>query len=190
MNEFAPGPGPYDFDEVEPVGSFIDFGHLLLPTPPADLKVSLECEETSGKGMAVTLEASDFVLQVSVFSATKSGGEWNEVMQQLEQSIAAQGGLTRRDHSGIGITLYVATPTVNEDASTSVREMRVLGFEGNRWLLRGILTGAAVNDLVVATEAEALFRSWIVRRGDEPLPPLELLELSRPPQTPPPLRNF
>ncbi len=190
MDEFAPGPGPYDFEEVEPVGSFIDFGHLLLPTPPTDLKVSLECEENTGKGMAVTLESDAFTLQVSVFSATKSGGEWNEVMQQLEQSIAAQGGQTRRDHSALGLTLYVATPTVNEDGSTATKEMRVLGFEGNRWFLRGLLTGAAVNDLVLATEAEALFRSWIVRRGDSPMPPLELLELSRPPQTPPPLRNF
>jgi hypothetical protein len=56
----------------------------------------------------------------------------------------------------------------------------MFGFSGDRWLLRGVISGSAISDLESKTELENVFRGIVVRRGEVPLPPRELLPLALP----------
>jgi hypothetical protein len=56
----------------------------------------------------------------------------------------------------------------------------MFGFSGDRWLLRGVISGSAVSELESKNELEGVFRGIVIRRGQVPLPPRELLPLSLP----------
>jgi hypothetical protein len=56
----------------------------------------------------------------------------------------------------------------------------MFGFNGDRWLLRGTISGAAISDLNQRLELEDVFRGLVVRRGETPFPPREILPLSLP----------
>jgi hypothetical protein len=56
----------------------------------------------------------------------------------------------------------------------------MFGFSGDRWLLRGTISGAAISDLEQKSELEDVFRGIVVKRGETPLPPREVLPLELP----------
>jgi hypothetical protein len=58
--------------------------------------------------------------------------------------------------------------------------VRFLGVDGPRWFLRGVVQGAALQDPEQARAIEEIFAGVVVVRGDSPMPPRELLELSLP----------
>ena len=62
-----------------------------------------------------------------------------------------------------------------------------LGVDGPRWLLRGVIMGKATVDAGARARIDQLFRETVVVRGDQPMPPSELLVLTMPagvPQAP------
>ena len=56
----------------------------------------------------------------------------------------------------------------------------MFGVDGNRWLLRGSISGESMNDIEVKSFLEDMFKGLVVRRGEIPLPPRELLPLNLP----------
>jgi hypothetical protein len=56
----------------------------------------------------------------------------------------------------------------------------MFGVDGDRWLLRGTISGSALTDLAAKSELEDIFKGMVVNRGEVPLPPRELLPLSLP----------
>ena len=58
--------------------------------------------------------------------------------------------------------------------------MRIIGVDGPRWMLQGLIGGRAATDEEQAAAAIDLFRSTVVCRGVEPMPPRELIPLSAP----------
>src|SRR3954462_10683400 len=58
--------------------------------------------------------------------------------------------------------------------------VRFIGVDGPRWFLRGVLSGAALEDPEQARVMETVFQHIVVVRGDDPVPPRELLELPPP----------
>ena len=57
---------------------------------------------------------------------------------------------------------------------------RFIGVDGPRWFLRGVLGGEAAVDRDAAAGLEALFRQIVVVRGENPMPPRDLLQLRLP----------
>jgi hypothetical protein len=88
--EYLPD-GPFDSSQVELNESFIDFGSILVPKSIPDMTVRVEVEETSGRLVAVSLEVENSILQISAFSAPKTMPIWNEVADQLHESLTSQG---------------------------------------------------------------------------------------------------
>jgi hypothetical protein len=58
--------------------------------------------------------------------------------------------------------------------------VRFIGVDGPRWFLRGVLSGAALEESEQAAIMEQVFQQIVVVRGDAPMPPRELLELTLP----------
>jgi hypothetical protein len=72
-------------------------------------------------------------------------------------------------------------PLIDDQGSTvGHRYARFIGVDGPRWFLRGMIGGAAIHDPASASQIETLFKSVVVDRGSEPVPPRDLLALHLP----------
>ena len=59
-------------------------------------------------------------------------------------------------------------------------DLRFVGVDGPRWFLRVVVNGPAAADDAQMAPVLSFVRSIVVRRGDEPRPPREVLELTAP----------
>ena len=166
--------GPHDSSEVPSTLGYLSFGSILMPTIEG-VSVRAEVDEATNAIVAVSFEHNESVLQVSVFSAAKSEQLWPEIYQQLIDTISSTGGKVSESFGGFGKQIEAVVV-----ANGVTREVRFIGFDGPRWFLRGAITGPALVDANAAMNMEDIFRSLVIDRGSEPLPPREPLPLKVP----------
>lgn len=169
--------GPFDISEVSAVQPFIDLGAIKV-TPRTGLQLRLDIEETTKRLVAATFEIDGSTLQVQVFAAPRSEGLWNEIREQVAEQVIKQGGSAEYVVGPFGPEVRAAVPT----ADGSQRPVRFIGVDGPTWFLRGVVSGPAASSTSRASIVEDVFRSIVVNRGTEPMPPRELLTLRVPPQ--------
>ncbi len=174
-----PVTGPFDASQISDRTHYVDFGRILVPAVDPNLVIKGEMEQDTQRLVAITLEVANSVLQVSVFTAASSEEVWPEVRAQLSSSLAGQGASVEETHSTLGACLLVHLPA-SEETGQPARRIKFVGFDGPRWFLRGSITGAAITDPAANGTIETLFRSLVVDRGNEPMPPRELLSLALP----------
>lgn len=180
--DFRLGKGPLDIDEVDSRDGYVDLGALLIA--PADgLQLRLEVEEATQRVVAVTMDLAGSSLQLQAFAAPRSEGLWDEIREQINQSVASQGGETEEISGVFGTELVAKLPAEAADGSKGFRAARFMGVDGPRWFLRGVIGGQAALDRDAAAGLEELFRRVVVVRGDNPMPPRELLQLRLPKDT-------
>jgi hypothetical protein len=180
--------GPFDESEISTRDGYVDLGALLI-TPSEGLQLRLEVEEATQRVVAVTLDLNGSSLQLQAFAAPKSEGLWDEIREQIGQSVGVQGGQVEEVEGAFGTELVAKLPAGLPDGSQGYRVARFIGVDGPRWFLRGVLGGAAALERAAAEPLEALFRKVVVIRGDSPMPPRDLLQLRLPKDataTPPP----
>lgn len=173
-------PVPRDVSELESRKGYLDFGALLLPALKGQ-KVRLDIDQKTKRVVSLTIAVGQASIQVQAFSAPKSGGIWEDVRSQIEESVLKQKGRVRHLEGRFGTELHARVPTVLKDGRQGWRAARFIGFEGQRWFLRGVIGGRGAIDRKASAGVEALFAHIAVNRGDEPRPPRELLPL-RPPK--------
>ncbi|PNI07980.1 DUF3710 domain-containing protein [Arthrobacter sp. AFG7.2] len=180
--------GPFDESEITSRDGYVDLGALLI-TPSEGLQLRLEVEEATQRVVAVTLDLNGSSLQLQAFAAPKTEGLWDEIREQIGQSVGAQGGQVEEIEGGFGTELVAKLPAGLPDGSQGYRVARFVGIDGPRWFLRGVLGGPAALERAAAEPLEALFRQVVVIRGGSPMPPRDLLQLRLPKDTattPPP----
>lgn len=171
--------GPFDESEVTGRDGYVDLGALLV-APSEGLQLRLEVEEATQRVVAVTLDLNGSSLQLQAFAAPKTEGLWDEIRAQIGQSVGAQGGQVEEIDGPFGTELVAKLPAAAADGSQGYRVARFVGVDGPRWFLRGVLGGAAALERTAAEPLEALFRQVVVVRGDNPMPPRDLLQLRLP----------
>lgn len=171
--------GPFDVSEISSRDGYVDLGALLV-APSEGLQLRLEVEEATQRVVAVTMDLNGSSLQLQAFAAPKSDGLWDEIREQIGQSVGSQGGQVEEVQGGFGAELIAKLPAGAADGSQGYRVARFIGVDGPRWFLRGVLGGAAAMDAESAAPLEALFRQIVVIRGDSPMPPRDLLQLRLP----------
>ena len=171
--------GPWDIDEVEDRDGYVDLGALLI-APTEGLQLRLEVEEATQRVVAVTMDLGGSSLQLQAFAAPRSEGLWEEIREQISQSVASQGGESEEIEGAFGIELVAKLPAEAADGGRGYRAARFMGVDGPRWFLRGVLGGAAALEREAAAPLEDLFRQVVVVRGGNPMPPRELLQLRLP----------
>lgn len=171
--------GPFDVEEVESTKGYLDFGALLIPAGK-DQKVRLDIDQKTRRVVALTIAAGQASIQVQPFSAPKSGGTWDEVREQIQDSVVQQKGKVKQVDGRFGKEVAARVPTTLKDGRSGWRVARFIGFEGPRWFLRGVVGGRGAIDPKAAREVEELFARIVVVRGEEPMPPRELLPLNPP----------
>ncbi|MEQ4518289.1 DUF3710 domain-containing protein [Pseudarthrobacter sp. B907] len=171
------GSGPYDASEIDNQDGYVDLGALLI-APREGLQLRLEVEEATQRVVAVTMDLEGSSLQLQAFAAPRSEGLWDEIREQIGQSVGSQGGQVDEIEGHFGIELVAKLPA--GDGSEGYRVARFIGVDGPRWFLRGVLGGEAALDRNAAAGLEDLFRQIVVVRGENPMPPRDLLQLRLP----------
>ncbi|GAB3249966.1 DUF3710 domain-containing protein [Arthrobacter pigmenti] len=171
--------GPYDEEDIESRDGYVDLGCLLVP-PTEGLQLRLEVEERTKRVVALTLDLHGSSLQMQAFAAPRSEGLWDEIRGQIASSVGSQGGTVEEVEGRFGQEVVAKLPAETADGKRGFRVARFIGVDGSRWFLRGVFGGDAALDREKAEGLERLFRSVVVIRGENPLPPRDLLSLRLP----------
>lgn len=167
--------GPFDESDPNAPTDLAEFGSIAF-VPNPRVAVRAEIEEGTGRMVALSFDYLDSTLQVQAFAAPKGESLWEEVLGDITANLESQ-GISLEKHLGpFGTEIYAHVP-INADA---LKPVRMFGLSGDRWLLRGVISGSAVTEQGAKDELESVFRGIVVRRGQVPLPPRELLPLSLP----------
>jgi Protein of unknown function (DUF3710) len=193
--------GPWDADaDTVPEMERVDFGAIQVPIGEGiEIQVNVDAVEQDDEGnpvggriVGITVVHGDSGLQVQPFAAPKKSGIWDEVRRETAEEIKQAKGETQEAEGPFGTELHGMVPVeipdeMRDQVPAEIAEqgfgwqpVRFLGVDGPRWFLRGVLQGAALEDAEQARKMEEIFQHIVVVRGDAPMPPRELLELSLP----------
>lgn len=170
--------GPFDAAEVPSMRPYVDLGGVKV-APREGLQLRLEVDERAGRVVAVSLEYAESLLQVQAFAAPKSSGLWHRVRGEVTQQMTSQGARTAEESGPLGPELVVQSQAP-ADQGGGTRVVRFIAVDGPRWMLRGVIMGKAAVDAAARERVIDLFREIVVVRGDQPMPPSELLPLRVP----------
>jgi hypothetical protein len=123
----------------------------------------------------VVLVHGDSALQLGVFAAPRNEGIWDEVRDEIRKSLADDGVSAEEQHGDYGTELRARVRT--PDGST---DLRFVGVDGPRWMVRGVYQGPAAIDAQAAPPLVACMRGLVVNRGSEAKPVREPLMLRLP----------
>lgn len=169
--------GPFDASEVPAMRPYVDLGGVKV-APREGLQLRLEVEERTKRVVAVSLDFQGSLLQVQAFAAPKSTGLWHAARREIAQQAVTQGGSAVEETGPLGTELLVNTPVAGDPPGERVA--RFIAVDGPRWMLRGAVMGRAAVDSTARADMIDLFREIVVVRGDQPMPPSELLPLRVP----------
>ena len=185
-DQFDRSEGPYDLSEVEEPDAVaadrLDLGALQLPLIEG-LEVRVEMDPETQQPLAVTLVLDEGALQVRVFAAPKSGGGWKQARDEVRSSISGDGGVIDEATGTFGTELHTTAYFKDDAGNEQPQRMRFVGIDGPRWMLQGVILGEGA-DPDRAAPIEAVLRSLVVARGDDPMPPGAPLTIALPEQVP------
>jgi hypothetical protein len=169
--------GPWDVADAHPELPRVDLGSLLVPVLEGT-DIQLVFAEQHGAWVTVRHQLSE--MQLQAFAAPKRSGLWDEVRGEIATEIAGTGGQSAEREGPFGTELLAQVPAEPGQPASGVRPLRFAGVDGPRWFLRALFAGAAAGDPAAAAPLEAIFSQVVVVRGDQPMPPRDLLELRLP----------
>lgn len=179
--------GPWDSEEDFPEAKRMDLGSMLVPMEQGtEIQVNV-AQDAQGKQkiIGVTLVRGKSALQVQPFAAPKSSGLWDEMREELREQVTKQGGKAEEHDGTFGPELKALIPVKGrktEDGRQLAQRVRFIGVDGPRWVLRGVIRGDGASKPETMAEIEQLFAGIVVVRGDQPVPPSELLPITVPKQ--------
>lgn len=173
--------GPWDASERSPGddAGYVDLGPLKVRVR-VGLDIQMPTDSDGGEIGSVVLVTDDAALELRAFAATRSGGLWDEVRDDLIIEVERLGGECDQVEGLFGPELRVRVPVDLPDGEKGFQPSRIVGIEGPRWLLRATFLGAAglePSDEGVLMDA---LKDVIVDRGAEPRIPRESLLLTLP----------
>lgn len=182
VEEAAPVPGPKDRSAVPGLDGRLDLGSIWLRGVPG-MELRLEVDEPRQKVIAAQLVMGDSQMQVQAFAAPRSAGIWDEIRDEIAQSLATGGGTAEEVEGRLGPELHVRVPSKAANGRTVFSPVRFVGVDGPRWFFRGVMSGRAAIDAGAAEPFFGLLDEIVVVRGDAPMAPREVLALQLPKQT-------
>ena len=172
--------GPFDVSQVEGDGiDRADLGSVLVPAI-ADRELRLQVDEKSGQVRAVMLAGSDGACEFQAFAAPRNGDLWSEVRPQIAADMERRGGQATEREGRWGTELVCQMPVQRPDGTTATQPSRVIGVNGERWMLRASFLGRPAVDPDSAPEWEDALAQIVVRRGDQAMPVGEPLPVTLP----------
>ncbi len=172
--------GPFDVSQVEGDGiDRADLGSVLVPAI-ADRELRLQVDEQSGQVRAVMLAGSDGACEFQAFAAPRNGDLWSEVRPQIAADMERRGGQATERDGRWGTELVCQMPVQRPDGTTATQPSRVIGINGERWMLRASFLGRPAVDPDSAPDWEDALAQIVVRRGEQAMPVGEPLPVTLP----------
>jgi hypothetical protein len=165
--------GPYDVTDAPDGVERLDLGSLLIPAMPG-VEVRVQANP-DGQVQQVVLVAGENALQLGVFAAPRTEGIWDEVREEIRQQLAGDGVAAEEIDGAHGLELRARVQTPE-----GVTDIRFLGVDGPRWMVRGVYQGPAAVDPDQAGPLAACLEGLVVDRGGEAMPVREALPLRLP----------
>ena len=176
----APASGPFDVAQVEGDGiDRADLGSVLVPAI-ADRELRLQVDEQSGLVRAVMLAGSDGACEFQAFAAPRNGDLWSTVRPQIAEDMVKRGGQATEREGRWGTELVCQMPVKRPDGTQTTQPSRIIGINGDRWMLRASLLGRPALDPDNTTEWEDALAQVVVRRGEHAMPVGEPLPVRLP----------
>ncbi|MBX6354965.1 MAG: DUF3710 domain-containing protein [Micromonosporaceae bacterium] len=165
--------GPYDITEAPRGVQRLDLGSLQIPAVDGvEIRVQADPDGTIQQ---VVLVHGESALQLGVFAAPRSEGIWDEVRDEIRQSLIADGAKPSELPGEYGQELLARVRT--PDGGT---DLRFVGIDGPRWMVRGVFQGRAAVDPSAAGPLLECLHGLVVDRGPEAKPVREPLRLRLP----------
>jgi hypothetical protein len=165
--------GPYDIDEVSGDVEGLDLGSLHVPVPPGvELRVQADPD---GQIQQVLLASGESVLQLGVFAAPRTEGIWDEVRDDIRKQLFSDGVAAEETSGEYGIELRARVRTPE-----GLADIRFVGVDGPRWMVRAVYQGPAATDPAAAEPLDSALRGLVVDRGPAAMPVREPLPLRLP----------
>jgi hypothetical protein len=168
-----PARGPYDVAEAPAGVQRLDLGSLQIPAVP-EVEVRVQADP-QGAVQQIVLVHGQSALQLGVFAAPRSEGIWDEVREEIRQSLFADGVAAQEVAGEYGTELRARVRT--EEGLT---DLRFVGVDGPRWMVRAVYQGAAATDPAAAGPLASCLDGLVVDRGVEAKPVREPLPLRLP----------
>jgi hypothetical protein len=171
----APPPdrGPYDERHAPDGVQRLDLGSLQIPAVDG-VEVRVQANP-DGAVEQIVLVDGDSALQLGVFAAPRSEGIWNEVRDEIALAMASDGVAAREIAGPYGIELAARVNTPEGPA-----DVRFVGVDGPRWMVRALFQGAAAADPAREGALGVVLSGLVVIRDQEARPVREALPLRLP----------
>nr|WP_231926902.1 DUF3710 domain-containing protein [Micromonospora siamensis] len=169
----VPARGPYDASEAPADMPRLDLGSLQIPAVP-EVEVRVQADP-QGVIQQVVLVHGDNALQLGVFAAPRSEGIWDEVREEIRQSLFNDGAAAQEVQGEYGTELQARVRTPD-----GITDLRFVGVDGPRWMVRGVYQGRAATDPSAAGPLAVCLDGLVVDRGHEAKPVREPLPLRLP----------
>ncbi len=172
----TPRVGPYDITEAPgSTDGMLDLGGLLIPVVD-NVEVRVEADQ-EGEIRSVVLAHRNGALELAVFAAPRTAGIWDEVREDIRTALEAdQVKATEVDGEyGTELKARVRTPGGPVD-------VRFVGIDGPRWMVRAVYQGRAASDPVAAAPLDTCLHGLVVNRGTAAMPVRDSIPLRLPRQ--------
>lgn len=156
--------GPFDESQVAEDGvQRVDLGSLLI-APSDGRELRLQVDEKSGTVQAVMLAGQDGALEMQAFAAPRHTDLWSTVRPQIQADITGRGGTAEEREGRFGTELVCQVPVAKPDGTVGLQPSRIVGVNGDRWMLRASFLGRPAQP-EEAGEWEDALAQVVVRRG-------------------------
>jgi len=169
----APEHGPWDAWHAPDGVQRLDLGSLQIPAIEG-VEVRVQANP-DGAVEQVVLVDGDSALQLGVFAAPRSEGIWNEVRDEIAQAMKSDGVSPREIQGPYGVELTARVNTPDGPA-----DVRFVGVDGPRWMVRALYQGAAAADPGREGALGEVLSGLVVIRDEEARPVREALPLRLP----------
>ncbi len=178
--------GPFDIDEVDLAADDIerlDFGCVVL-TPFDGMQLQLQLDQASGAVQSALIVHEESALEIALFGAPAATSMVDEIVAEVVKATEEAGGETIIGEGPFGVDLRRIMPVTSEEGEQGYHISRTWYAQGPRWVLRGTLVGAAaLEEGFDHADGELLlevFRNVVVRRGNTPKVPGDLIAMTMP----------
>ncbi|SPF67621.1 Protein of unknown function DUF3710 [Propionibacterium ruminifibrarum] len=179
--------GPFDLSEVDLDADDIermDFDALIL-TPFDGMQLQLQVNQQTQQLQAILAVSGQSVMELSLFAAPAHRDMRAEVRDEMVANAQKAGGKATLTAGPFGTEVRRVVPITTQQGQHGYHVSRTWFAQGPRWLLRGVLMGEAGLAEGVEGSTELLyelFANTVVRRGDKPKVPGELIPMTMSPE--------
>jgi hypothetical protein len=170
---------PLDRSEVDDDADYLNLGAIWLRGTQG-MELRLEINEQEQQITGVTAVLGESAVQLQAFAAPRTEGVWIDIRNEIAASIVESGGTAEVVTGEFGEELLTRMPQAGADGRTVFVPARFIGVDGPRWFLRAVVSGRAAIEPAAADAVHDVIRTAVVDRGEEAMPPRELLPLHLP----------